>query len=311
MSSASPTGAVAPLPAPGSLPAWWLAARPRTLPAALAPIAAGTGVAAAEGRARLGLALACLLTALLLQLAANLANDLYDHERGTDTDERLGPPRAAALGLLSLRALRAGLALALLLAASSGLVLVAAGGWPLALAGALALLAAWGYTGGPWPLAYHGLGDVAVFLFFGLAGVAGTHFVQAGTLTVLALVAAIPVGLLATAILAINNLRDLAGDAQVGKRTLSVRMGAGAARAYVVALLALPFAALALLFAAASPGLWALAPLVLLPRGWRLARAIAGGLTGAALNSALADAAKLTAGFGVLLGVGLALGGLR
>jgi 1,4-dihydroxy-2-naphthoate octaprenyltransferase len=299
------------LPPAGSLSAWWLAARPRTLPAALAPIAAGTGVAAAEGRARPGLAIACLLTALLLQLAANLANDLYDHLRGTDTHERLGPPRAAALGLLSPRALRIGLAATLGAAAASGLVLIAAGGWPIAAAGALALVAAWAYTGGPWPLAYHGLGDAAVFLFFGLVGVAGTHFVQAGAGSLLSVLVAIPVGLLATAILAINNLRDLGEDAAAGKRTLSVRIGPAAARRYVVALLALAFALLPLLLAAGAPLSGAIAPLALLPLGARLARTIAGGVSGPGLNEALAGAAKLTAGFGLLLGAGLAFGGLR
>ena len=299
------------LPPAGSFLAWCLAARPRTLPAALAPIAAGTGVAAAEGRAQLDLALACLLTALLLQLAANFANDLYDHERGADTHERLGPPRAAALGLLSPRALRMGLAAALSASACSGLVLVAAGGWPIATAGALALVAAWAYTGGPWPLAYHSLGDAAVFGFFGVVGVVGTHFVQAGAGSMLAFAAALPIGLLATAILAINNLRDLDGDARIGKRTLSVRLGARAARGYIVALLVLAFAALPLPVAAGAAAPWALAPLALLPLGLRLARAIAGGLSGAALNSALAETAQLAAGSGLLLGVGLAYGGLR
>ena len=309
--AATPMGVSKSLPRAGSLSAWWLAARPRTLPAALAPIAAGTGVAAAEGRARPGLALACLLTALLLQLAANLANDLYDHERGADTHERLGPPRAAALGLLSPRALRVGLAATLGAAAISGLALVAAGGWPIAVAGALALAAAWAYTGGPWPLAYHGLGDAAVWLFFGVVGVAGTHFVQTGAGSALALVAAVPVGLLATAILAINNLRDLEDDARIGKRTLSVRLGKRAARGYVVLLLMLAFATLPLLLVAGASSPWALAPLALLPLGGRLAWAIARGASGAALNGVLAGTAKLTAGFGVLLGASLALGGLR
>ncbi len=309
--SATPIRGADPLPKAGSRSAWRLAARPRTLPAALAPIAAGTGVAAAEGRARLDLALVCLATALLLQLAANLANDLYDHERGADTRERLGPPRAAALGLLSPRALRIGLASTLGAAALSGLALVAAGGWPIAAAGALALVAAWAYTGGPWPLAYHGLGDAAVFLFFGIVGVAGAHFVQAGAGSGLALVAALPIGLLATAILAINNLRDLDGDARIGKRTLSVRLGARAARGYVVALLLLAFVTLPLLLVVGAPSPWALAPLALLPLGGRLAWRIGRGLSGAALNDALAGTAKLTAGFGVLLGAGLALGGVR
>lgn len=298
------------LPEPSSLGAWWLAVRPRTLPAALAPIAAGTGAAAAEGRARPALALACLATAVLLQAAANLANDLYDHARGADTRERLGPPRAAALGLLSPGALRAGLAATLLAAAACGLALVAAGGWPIAVAGTLALLAAWGYTGGPWPLAYHGLGDPAVLLFFGVVGVGGAHYVQAGAPSALALAAALPVGLLATAILAINNLRDRADDARAGKRTLAVRLGERASRAYGVALVALPFVLLPGVAAAGRGGnLGAWLPLLLAPAAWRLARGLGGGLDGPALNGALAAAARLTAGFGLLLGLGLAFGG--
>lgn len=298
------------IPAPGSLGAWWLAIRPRTLPVALAPAAAGTGAAAAEGSARPGLALACLATALLLQIAANLANDLYDHARGADTGARLGPPRAAALGLLATRALRAGLAATLLGAAGCGLVLIGAGGWPIAAAGALALGAAWAYTGGPWPLAYHGLGDAAVFVFFGLVGVVGAHFVQVGAPSALACAAAVPVGMLATAILAINNLRDRLEDARTGKRTLAVRIGERAMRRYLLALLAGPFAFLPLL-AALGGGWGAWAPLALAPAAWRLARAIARGLDGAALNPALAAAARLAAGFGVALGLGLAVGGAR
>jgi 1,4-dihydroxy-2-naphthoate octaprenyltransferase len=299
------------LPRAGSFGAWWLALRPRTLPAALAPIAAGTGVAAAEGRARVGLALLCLATALLLQIAANLANDVFDFERGADRGPRLGPPRAAQLGLLSPLALRCGLAAVLAAAAVSGLGLVAAGGWPIALAGALALGAAYAYTGGPWPLAYHGLGDLAVLLFFGLVGVFGTHWVQTGEGSALALLAALPVGSLATAVLAVNNLRDRESDARAGKRTLAVRMREGSARRYVALLLVLPFAVLPALVLAgpARPG--ALVPVLLLPEAWRCARAVLGAESGAALNARLARVARLTAAFGVTLGLGLALEGWR
>ncbi len=299
------------LPRAGSAGAWWLAARPRTLPAALAPIAAGTGAAAAEGRARAGLALLCLATALLLQLAANLANDVFDFERGADRGARLGPPRAAQLGLLSPLALRWGLGAALAAAVASGLGLVAAGGWPIALAGALSLSAAYAYTGGPWPLAYHGLGDAAVFGFFGVVGVGGAHFVQAGSTSALALGAAVTVGSLATAILAVNNLRDRDGDARAGKRTLAVRMPEAVARRYAALLLALPFAALPFLAFAgpARPG--ALLPALLLPEAWLCARAVLDGASGAALNPMLARVARLTALFGVLLGIGLALGAVR
>ncbi|HXZ85068.1 MAG TPA: 1,4-dihydroxy-2-naphthoate octaprenyltransferase, partial [Myxococcota bacterium] len=160
--------------------AWLAAARPRTLLAAPAPIAVGTAVAAAQGAARPGVALLALFTALALQVAANFANDLFDFEHGADTEERRGPARAVQSGWLTAREMRAGIAAALALALGAGLGLVALGGWPIALAGMLAIAAALAYTGGPWPLGYHGWGDALVFVFFGGVGVAGSHYVQAG-----------------------------------------------------------------------------------------------------------------------------------
>lgn len=301
----APASSAPTLPREGSFGAWWLAARPRTLPAALAPIAAGTGVAAAEGREQLELAALCFATALLLQLAANLANDVFDFERGTDSGARLGPPRAAQLGLLSPRALRLGLAGVLAAATLSGVGLIAAGGWPIGLAGALALLAAWGYTGGPWPLAYHGLGDAAVFAFFGVVGVAGSHFVQTGEPSGLALAASVPIGALATAILAVNNLRDREGDARAGKRTLAVRSSERAARIWPIALLALAFAALPALASAPQAGVAALFPLVLAPEALAIASSLRAGASGEALNPLLARTARLTALFGIALGAAL------
>jgi len=289
-----------------ALRAWLLAARPRTLPAALAPVAVGTATAHASGAARPSLALAALATALALQVAANLANDVFDFERGADTSERLGPPRAAQLGLLAPAALRRGLAAALALAAATGLALVAAGGVPILAAGALSLLAACAYTGGPWPLAYHGLGDAAVFLFFGGVGVVGTHYVQAGDVSALALVAALPVGALCTAILAVNNLRDLETDARAGKRTLAVRLGERPTRVYYAALLALAFATPPACVGGALGGSALLLPLAGLPEAAALARRVLGGERGAALNAVLARSARLAAGFALLFALGIA-----
>ncbi|HVP29550.1 MAG TPA: 1,4-dihydroxy-2-naphthoate polyprenyltransferase [Myxococcota bacterium] len=286
--------------------AWLLAARPRTLPAALAPIAVGTATAAAAGRARPGLALAALGTAVALQIAANLANDVFDFERGADAGERHGPPRAAQCGLLAPAALKRGLAGALAGAALLGLVLVFAGGWPILVAGALSLLAAWAYTGGPWPLAYHGLGDLAVFLFFGIVGVIGAHFVQAGGVSTLALAAAIPVGALCTAILAVNNLRDRLGDARVGKRTLAVRLGDGPTRVYYALLLGVAFATPLVCVALGLGDAWLLLPLVLLPEAGALLRRVLEGERGGALNAVLARTARLAAAFGLLFAVGIA-----
>lgn len=249
-------------PAPGSLRAWWLASRPATWPASLAPVAVGTAVAASEGRARAALALACFAVAWLLQVGANFVNDYADCERGADAN-RLGPPRAAQSGWLTTKALRVGAAAVLVLAAALGLWLAWHGGPIILAAGALALLSAWAYTAGP-RLGYRGLGDVLVFLFFGIAAVAGTHWVQARVFSAAAWASALPVGLLAVAMLAVNNLRDRAGDAACGKRTLAVRLSEKGARRYTAGLIVASFAALALI-AAAGAGFAALLPMAALP----------------------------------------------
>jgi 1,4-dihydroxy-2-naphthoate octaprenyltransferase len=295
------------LPAPGSAGAWALAARPATLPAALAPVAVGTAVAAAEGRARPGVALLALATALLLQLAANLANDVFDFERGADDASRVGPPRAAQSGLISPRVLRRGLAAVLAAAGVSGLGLVAIGGWPIAAAGAAALVAAVAYTGGPWPLGWNGLGDACTFLFFGVVGVTGTHYVQAGAVSPLALVASVPVGFLVTAILVVNNARDLEGDRRAGKRTLAVRMGAHATRAYYAALVATAFVVPPALVLTGMASAAALLPLLALPWAAALVRTVATCTEAGALNAALVGTARLAAAHALLLAGGIAL----
>ncbi|HTO71428.1 MAG TPA: 1,4-dihydroxy-2-naphthoate polyprenyltransferase [Myxococcota bacterium] len=288
--------------------AWLAAARPRTLPAALAPIAVGTAVAAAQGAARPGIAALALVTALALQLAANFANDLFDFEKGADTEARKGPPRAVQSGWLTPREMRAGIAAACALALGAGGGLVAAGGWPIALAGALALAAALAYTGGPWPLGYHGLGDALVFLFFGVVGVAGSHYVQARAASALALWASVPVGLLVTAILAVNNLRDLDTDAHAGKRTLAVRIGAPATRAYYAALLALAFAVPPALVAAGALSRAALLPLLASPLAAVLAVRVARARDADTCNAALSGTAQLAALFAGLFALGIAAG---
>ena len=218
-------------PQPGSVGAWVLAARPRTLPVSIGPVLVGTAVAAVQEGARLGPALAAGLGALLLQIGSNFANDVFDFEKGADNDARIGPPRASQLGLLSPGALKRGMLLVFALATLVGLYLSwVAGPWVVAI-GVVSIVAAIAYTGGPWPLGYHGLGDLAVFVFFGLVAVVGTTFVQTGTGPGLAWIAALPVGALATAILVVNNLRDIETDRLAGKRTLAVRWGRGGARA--------------------------------------------------------------------------------
>lgn len=291
---------------PGPLAAWWLASRPKTLSVSLVPVAVGTAVAARGGAIVPERAVAAVATALLLQLASNWINDVSDFERGADAEDRLGPPRAAAMGWLEPSALKRAAALALLAAGGLGLWLASQAGWMLLVPGGLALLAAWAYTAGPWPLGYHGLGDAAVFVFFGLFAVMGSAYLHAGTWLPLAAAAALPIGMLATLVLAVNNLRDLDGDVRAGKRTLAARLGEAATRHYAQGLLAGSFVSLGVLpwlgsGLGASILPWLSLPLALpLFRMLRRAR-------GAALNPALAGAARLQLVYGSLLVLGLLL----
>lgn len=204
---------------------WILAARPKTLPAALAPVIAGTAVAFYEDGEHWPTAILTMITALLLQIAANFANDALDFRKGADTVERLGPTRVTSSGLVSPEGVIRATVIALLLAVATGLPLVFRGGWPILALGIAALICAVAYTGGPYPLAYLGLGEVFVFLFFGLAAVAGTAYIQTGDVTALSLAMSVPIGALAIGILVINNLRDIDTDRAAHKRTLAVRLG--------------------------------------------------------------------------------------
>ncbi len=285
--------------------AWWLAARPRTLPLAVAPVLVGTAVAHAESGVRWGPALAALAGAVWIQIGANFANDVFDAERGADGEARVGPARAVASGWLTPRAMRAATAAAFAFAAAIGLHLVAVAGWPIALLGAAAILAGLAYTGGPWPLGYHGLGDAAVFLFFGVAAVCGTSYVQTLAPSAKSLVASLPVGALAAAVLAVNNLRDADSDRAVGKRTLAVRLGARAARREYGALVIGAFAT-AILWAALAGRPALLLPLLCAPLARRLIASVRSD-SGAALNATLADTARLAIAFAALLALGIAL----
>ncbi|HTM21875.1 MAG TPA: 1,4-dihydroxy-2-naphthoate polyprenyltransferase [Kofleriaceae bacterium] len=285
--------------------AWILAARPQTLPASLAPVAVGTALAHAAGGARGGPAFAAMAGALLLQIASNLANDVFDHEKGADGPDRLGPPRAVACGLLRPRAVRCALFLVLGAAMAVGAYLTLVAGWKVVALGLLAMACAVAYTGGPVPLGYHGLGDVLVLLFFGFAAVCGTAFVQLGRVPADALWAALPVGALATAILVVNNLRDRAGDAACGKRTLAVRLGARGARLEYTFLVALAFAVPAAAAAAQRAPLVAL-PLLTAPWAAALVRDV-WRLDGRALNPILPATARLLLVTSFLLAAGIAL----
>lgn len=291
--------------APGSLRAWILAARPATLAAALAPVAVGTACALRVDGFRADAALAALLGAFLIQIATNFANDLFDFERGADDELRLGPTRAAQAGLLTLAQLRRGILLTLSFALAIGVYLAwIAGPWVVVI-GVSSIAAGLAYTGGPFPLAYNGLGDVFVMLFFGFVAVCGTTFVQVGSVPPIAWVASIPIGALATAILVVNNVRDFEGDTRANKQTLVVRFGrANGVREYRF-MLAASYATPVWLWGAGWAGPLVCLPLLTAPWAVRLARAV-DRERGIALNSALAGTAKLLSVFGLLLAVGVA-----
>ena len=226
--------------------AWLLAARPKTLPAALAPVVLSQAMAFAGGPASITLALVIAACALGLQIAVNLANDLFDFQRGVDTGARLGPARAAQSGWLSLAELRLGLALVLVLTVFAGLWLVVQGGWPFFWLGVASVLALLAYSGGPLPLAACGLGEVAVFLFFGLLAVAGSYYLQAHTLPADVWLAAVQMGCLTAAIMLVNNIRDRESDRRGGRFTLAIALGERGSRMLYALLLLLPFALLPL-----------------------------------------------------------------
>lgn len=283
----------------GSIRAWAMAIRPRTLAAGAIPVAVGTSVAARDGAVRAGPALAALAGALLLQIGSNLANDYYDCVRGADTQDRKGPLRVTQAGLIAPAAVRRGYRVAFGLAFVVGIYLVAVGGWPIVAIGLAGIFCGWAYTGGPAPLGYLGLGDVLVFAFFGPAAVVGTTYVQTGEASALAWRASVPIGLLATAILAVNNLRDLDTDRACGKRTLAVRLGRRCSRVYYVLLVLGAFAAV--VPAVGARAAWAF--VVALPLAIAPTWAVLSTVDGPTLNRALSQTAALLVGCGVLLAV--------
>lgn len=289
-----------------SVRTWFLAIRPRTLPAAVVPVAVGTALAARLGHLAPGPAVAALVGALALQIACNFANDYSDFQKGADGPDRIGPVRVTAGGLATPRQVVAATGVAFGVALAAGAYLVALAGWPIALLGIVSMIAAVAYTAGPFPLGYVGLGEVAVFAFFGPAAVAGTYYVQAGSVHPLAWALAAPVGAWAAAILVVNNLRDAPTDARVGKRTIAVRFGPGFARGVYATLVALGFLTP---LALASAGLgWAGAlPLLAAPLAIKPLRAVFAPPEGPALNAALAGTAKVLLAGGGLLAAGLVL----
>ena len=301
MTSALSTGVAV---APGSARAWILACRPATLSASAVPVAVGTAVAHVSGGVKPGPAVACFVGAMLLQIGSNLANDVFDYEKGADTADRLGPTRVVQAGLLEPRAVRRAMALVLALATAVGVYLTAVAGPAIIAIGVLSILSAVAYTAGPYPLGYHGLGDVFVMIFFGFAAVCGTAFVQTLSVPELAWWASVPVGSLATAILVVNNVRDRETDALAGKRTLAVRLGRGGGIAEYVLLVAAAYAVPAALFLTGRATAWVLLPWLTLPLAAVSTREICT-LEGRPLNLTLVRTAKLLLAFGVLFTVGI------
>ena len=278
---------------------WIIGARPRTLPAAVAPVLVATAYAGSNWS--LIRALSALLVSLSLQIGVNYANDYSDGIRGTD-DSRIGPMRLTASGLASAKSVRTAAFISFLFAALVGLTLAATTSWWIVLVGAGAINAAWGYTGGAKPYGYVGLGEISVFVFFGIVATVGSYYVQVEELNLQIFIIAVPMGSLACAILAINNLRDRAQDELVGKKTLAVRLGdKGARRLYIALLISAHLFALLTLKPAAALTLLAA------PMTWKLARGVAGGVSGGDLIPYLARTGKLQMVFALLFALGLLL----
>jgi 1,4-dihydroxy-2-naphthoate octaprenyltransferase len=299
--------------------AWVMAARPQTLPAAASPVVVGTGIAVHDGVFAVLPALAALVGAGLIQIGTNFANDYYDHVKGADTEEREGFTRVTAGGLIDPETVKRAMYLTFAASILLGTYLVYVGGVPILVIGLLSVASGIAYTGGPYPLGYHGLGDLFVFVFFGLVAVAGTYYVQAAavlaapfpvgippeTLPLAVLVAALPVAALSTDILVVNNVRDKEEDATTGKRTLAVRFGYGFARAEFLAMLLLAYAVP--LWFVRRPGFTAAValPYLTLPYAVGITRTILEETEGKVLNPTLERTGRLLAAYAVLFAVGL------
>jgi 1,4-dihydroxy-2-naphthoate polyprenyltransferase len=291
----------------GTLKLWLLASRPRTLPAAIAPVLVGTALAATEDEFSVPPFLAALIGSVFIQVGTNLSNDYSDARRGADTEDRLGPVRVTAGGLMPPRRVLVGTYVAFGIAVAAGLYLAAAAGWQLLVVGAASILAGVLYTGGPRPYGYEGLGELFVFVFFGLVAVAGSYYVQVEELRWEAFALAVPVGLLAAAILVVNNVRDVDTDRRAGKRTLAVKLGRDRARVLFTAMVVVAFAAPAATWAFGGLTAWLLLTLAALPLAPPLIETVSTRTDGPALNGALAATGRLLAVFSILLAAGVLL----
>ncbi len=282
---------------------WLAGTRPRTLPAAVVPVLIGSGVALGYDRFSWWRALLALVVALALQVGVNFANDYSDGVRGSDA-KRVGPVRLVAAGLATPRHVLLAAVACFFVAGLAGLALAAVTAWWLVAVGAACVAAGWFYTGGPRPYGYHGLGEVFVFTFFGVVAVAGTAYVQMDRFSWLGLAASVPAGLLACALLIVNNLRDIHGDTLAGKRTLAVRLGDARSRTAYLLTLVLPFCCAALI---AIDRPLTLVTAITLPLAWIPLRSVRAGASGPALVKALGQTGRLQLAFGIAFTVGLAI----
>ena len=286
---------------------WFLAARPRTLPAAIAPVLVGTSLAISEDTFRPLAFVAALVGSVFIQIGTNLSNDYSDARRGADTEDRLGPVRVTAGGLLPPRRVLVGTYMAFGVAVAAGAYLAAVAGWELLLVGVASIVAGVLYTGGPRPYGYEGLGELFVFLFFGVVAVTGSYYVQTEDLTWEAFALSVPVGLLAAAILVVNNIRDADTDRRAGKRTLAVKLGRERARVLFVAMLVVAFAVPLVVAAAGGLSWWLVLTVLAWPLAPPLIRTVRTRTDGPALNGALAATGRLLGVFSLLLSAGVLL----
>jgi 1,4-dihydroxy-2-naphthoate octaprenyltransferase len=287
--------------------AWILAIRPRTLPAAVAPVVVGSALAFSHRSFAFLPAAAALMVALFLQIAVNLANDYFDFMKGIDTDDRLGPLRVTQSGLIPSEYVKLGIIITFVLAAGPGVYLLMLGGWPVLLIGLACGLAALAYSGGPYPLASYGLGDVFVFIFFGLVAVGGTYYVQTLQMTLMSLLMGVIVGLMITAILVVNNLRDIQTDRRAGKHTLAVTLGERSTRIEYSLLQACAYVLPIVIWQSELTNGFILLPLLSLPLAIALNHTIWKNPSGEILNQALARTVRLALVFSLLLSIGLIL----
>lgn len=286
---------------------WVSAVRPRTLSVSIIPVIVGSAAAATEGLFRFLPAAAVLAAAVLIQIGTNLANDLFDFAKGADGEDRIGPKRVLQEGRVTKNQMRSAIVFTFALASLFGSYLIYLGGWPILLIGILSLFFGITYTGGPFPLGYHGLGDIFVFIFFGLVSVTGTYYIHTLNFSWYALSLSIPIGLLATSVLVVNNIRDIESDRKVGKNTLAVRFGRKITCYYYAALFLFAWLSLLVFCWVDSMNYGLLLPFILIPKGIFLIRLVSTRSDGPSLIKALAETVKLEAGFGVLMSIGILL----